>query len=1088
VSVLFADLVGFTPFSEDRDAEEVRETLTRYFDIAREVIRRHGGTVEKFIGDAVMAVWGTPTAREDDAERAVRAGLELLDAIRGLGPGITARAGVLTGEAAVTIGATDQGMVAGDLVNTAARLQSVAVPGTVLVGETTFRAASAAIAFEEAGEFELKGKAEPVAAWRALRVVAERGGRGRAQLLEAPFVGRDEELRLLKDLYHATSREQRARLVSVTGPAGIGKSRLAWEFEKYLDGVVETVWWHHGRSPSYGQGATFWALGEMVRARCGLAETADETTTRDAVRAMLERHLSDPSERAWVEPALLVLLGVETDAVATDELFARWRLVFERLAATGTVVMVFEDLHWADEGMLDFIDHLLDWAKAIPLMVVTLARPELLDQRPDWGVARRSFVSVALDPLPEPAMRALLAGLVPNLPEPALRQIVGRAEGIPLYAVETVRMLVADKRLVQQGDVYVVAGDISTLAVPETLTALISARLDALDPEDRSLVMDASVLGQQFSLDGLAAVSGIDGPALEPRLRTLVRRELFTLQADPRSPERGQYGFVQGLIREVAYNTLARRDRKERHLAAARHFERLGSDELAGPLAGHYLAAHANAAEGPEAAALATQARLALRGAADRASALGSYQLAVTLLRQGLTVATEPADRADLLERLGASLTAGAHYADAIAALEEARDIQLQRDDRHAAARVTRLLGECAVNSKQLEDARTVLEDAVTAFADLADDPSVLGIKAQLARAYALLDLNRESIAMADEVLEEAEHADLVGIVADALITKGTALASIGRLVEGAALVDVGGRLAEDRGLVITRLRGLNNLSVVTADSDPAEALRATLEGLALARRVGNEGWTRGFVGNLGYAALRSGEWDLGAREMRAALEDDLEPGDSVLILNNLISIVAFRGEDPASLMAALERACEDLPEQQARALLFESRACIELVAGRWTEAARLQRISAGEGIASGVGSLVSAALLHLWARQPGEATRDLEAIDALHLHLPAIDAQREAIIAGLAALDGRPDEAVSGLATAYRRLVDLGLLDDAGRIAITAGILLGVDRPEVVAIVQDAREFYARVGGTALLAIIDPLLAGIGGEEPARA
>ncbi|HYM82771.1 MAG TPA: adenylate/guanylate cyclase domain-containing protein [Candidatus Dormibacteraeota bacterium] len=275
VSVLFADLVGFTTLAEGRDAEETRELLSRYFELARDVVSRYGGVVEKFIGDAVMAVWGAPTAREDDAERAVRAGLELVDRVGSLGPGITARAGVLTGEAAVTLGAVGQGMVAGDLVNTASRLQSVAAPGTVLVGEATQRAASGAIAFEPAGDQTLKGKVAPVAAWRALRVVAERGGRNRSETLEAPFVGRDTELRLLKDLFHATSGEGRARLVSVIGPAGIGKSRLAWEFLKYVDGLLENVWWHDGRSPAYGEGITFWALGEMVRGRCGLLESDD---------------------------------------------------------------------------------------------------------------------------------------------------------------------------------------------------------------------------------------------------------------------------------------------------------------------------------------------------------------------------------------------------------------------------------------------------------------------------------------------------------------------------------------------------------------------------------------------------------------------------------------------------------------------------------------------------------------------------------------------------------------------------------------------------------------------------------------------
>ncbi|MGZ6313074.1 MAG: AAA family ATPase, partial [Candidatus Limnocylindrales bacterium] len=424
VSVLFADLVGFTPFAEERDPEDVRETLSRYFDIAADVIARYGGTVEKFIGDAVMAVWGAPAAHEDDAERAVRAALELVDAVRGLGPGIQARAGVLTGEAAVTIGATNQGLVAGDLVNTASRLQSAAPPGTVLVGEVTERAASKAIVFEAAGEQLLKGKAAPVSAWRAVRVVAEVGGRNRTDGLEPPFVGRADELRLLKDALSAAGRDRRTRLVSITGPGGIGKSRLAWEFEKYADGLVEPVYWHRGRSPAYGDGITFWALGEMVRRRAGLAETDDEETTRARVAATVGEFVPLAEDRRWVEPALLTLLGLEAAPVGgRDVLFAAWRIFFERVAARGTSVLLFEDLQWADSGLLDFIEHVLEWSKGVPLVVVTLARPELFERRPGWGADRRNATAMALEALPDPAMRELLGGLVPGLPEAAIQVI-----------------------------------------------------------------------------------------------------------------------------------------------------------------------------------------------------------------------------------------------------------------------------------------------------------------------------------------------------------------------------------------------------------------------------------------------------------------------------------------------------------------------------------------------------------------------------------------------------------------------------------------------------------------------------------------
>ncbi|HYN69745.1 MAG TPA: adenylate/guanylate cyclase domain-containing protein, partial [Candidatus Eisenbacteria bacterium] len=594
VSVLFADLVGFTTLSEGRDHEEVRDLLSRYFDASREIIERYGGSVEKFIGDAVMAVWGAPTAHEDDAERAVRAALDLVEAVPRLGRGLEARAGVLTGEAAVTLGATGQGMVAGDLVNSASRLQSIAPPGVVLAGESTQHATASSIAYEPAGEQLLKGKTAPVPAFRAVRVIGERGGRGRSDRLEAGFVGRDSELRLLKDLYHATARERRVRLVSITGQGGVGKSRLAWELRKYADGVVEKVWWHEGRSPAYGEGITFWALGEMVRSRAGLVETDDETTTRAKLAETAARFVPDIEERERVERALQVLLGVgEASSAGGGELFSAWRTFFERMAGDSLAVLLFEDLHWADQGLLDFIDHMLEWSRNVPILIITLARPELLERRPDWGAGRRNFLALDLGPLETDVMRELLAGFVPDLPDAAARTIVGRAEGIPLYAVETIRMLVAEGRLRERdAGGFEPTGELGELAIPETLHALIAARLDGLDPAERALIQDAAVLGQSFTPAGLAAVSALAPAELEARLRVLVRSDLLREEIDPRSPERGQYEFVQALIREVAYSTLALKDRRTRHLAAARFFESLGEEELAGAQAAHYLAAY----------------------------------------------------------------------------------------------------------------------------------------------------------------------------------------------------------------------------------------------------------------------------------------------------------------------------------------------------------------------------------------------------------------------------------------------------------------------------------------------------------------
>ena len=437
VSVLFADLVGFTTLSESRDPEEVRDLLSRYFDESRRVVARYGGVVEKFIGDAVMALWGSPIAHEDDAERAVRAALELTALVRGLGeevgaPDLRARAGVLTGEAAVALGAEGQGMVAGDLVNTASRIQSVATPGSVLVGESTLRTTDRVISYEPAGSFELKGKEAPVDLWRASRVFGLRRAPARSTALEPQFTGRDRELRMIKELFHDSADHGKVHLVSVLGVAGIGKSRLLWEFNKYIDGLVDDVWWHQGRCLAYGEGVAFWALAEMVRGRAGILEDEESSSALAKLTASIHEHVPDEAERPFVGPRLGHLLGMEEGGVGDQEnLFAACRIFFERIADRGPSVMVFEDIHWADSALLDFIEYLVEWSRDRPIFVVTLARPELTERRPAWGAGTRNFTSIFLEPLPSEQMDSLLSDPIPGLPESVRGRILERAEGIP---------------------------------------------------------------------------------------------------------------------------------------------------------------------------------------------------------------------------------------------------------------------------------------------------------------------------------------------------------------------------------------------------------------------------------------------------------------------------------------------------------------------------------------------------------------------------------------------------------------------------------------------------------------------------------
>ncbi len=1069
VSVLFADLVGFTPFAEERDAEDVRETLSLYFEIATDVVTRYGGTVEKFIGDAVMAVWGAPTAHEDDAERAVRAALDLVVAVRTLGQGIQARASVLTGEAAVTIGATNQGMVAGDLVNTAARLQSVAPPGAVLVGEGTHRAAEGAIAFERADDQVLKGKAAPVAAWLALRVVAERGGRNRSESIEAPFVGRDDDLRLLKDLFHATERDKRSRLVSVIGPGGIGKSRLAWEFLKYIDGLVETVYWHDGRSPSYGDGISFWALGEMVRSRCRLLETDDEAITRARVRETVAEWVSDEREARWVESALLALLGVASD-IGTEQLFAAWRTFFERLASAGPVVMVFEDLHFADSGLLDFIDHLLEWSKGVPIYIVTLARPDLLERRTDWGAGKRNFVSLALDPLTDAAMRELLAGLVPGLPQAAVRAIVDRADGIPLYAVETVRMLVSEGRLREAGGRYVPVGDLTELAVPDTLTALIGSRLDALPPDARALLQDAAVLGQSFTPAALSAVSGIPLDALEPRLISLVRRELLTRDIDPRSPENGQYEFVQALIREVAYNTLAKKDRRTRHLAAARFFESLGSDELAGALAGQYLAAHANAAEGPEADALAGQARIALRAAAERAIELGSLKQAVTFLDQATEVTQDRAELADLLERAGvAAAEGGLDGSHAEQRVRRALALRREIGDPSLVVRTTTKLGVVLLSRLRRDVAVAELEAAVAEYLPAGaplTDPNGVELLAQLSRACMLTEQHERAIQLTDRALAAAERLELIPAVADLLITRGTSLSNLGRAYEGVGAIRAGLELAEQQGLLVTAIRARLNIGVMLNDSDPRAALDVTRTALDMAKRLGRRSFAVTLIGNAASAAVDIGDWDWVANELRTARDDEPEELGRNYLDWALTPLLAWRGEDVSDSVARLTRWAIGMNETSSTGAVHGLVAEVALGALDF-------RTVHDEYVAFALSDRLNAPRAYFWAgfsalmlgdAVRARATLDLHVATGVHGRLARLD--QKLIHSGIAGLEGQSAAAMVEFRDALAGYRDLGVDLRLAAAGLLMANVLDPATPEVRSASEAARSIFARLGG----------------------
>jgi predicted ATPase/class 3 adenylate cyclase len=957
VSVLFCDLVGFTPFAESKDPEDVRGLLSGYFDLARAIVSRYGGVVEKFIGDAVMAVWGVPGAREDDAERAVRAGLDLVAGVASYGVekagvAIAARVGIVTGTAATTE-SREEGFVVGDRVNTAARIQAVAPSGCCYVDKATKRATDASIVYADEGIHQLKGKTETVQLYKALRVVAGVRGALKSDALEAPFVGRDRELRLVKDLFHASAEEQRAHLVTVTGIAGIGKSRLAWEFYKYMDGLSGDFFWHRGRCLSYGEGVAHWALAEMVRGRAGIIEGEDVATSAAKLHTAMERHLSDSDERRWVEPRLAHLIGVEgRNARDQEDLFAAWRLFFERMSEVSPVVMSFEDMQWADASLLDFIEYLLDWSRSHAIFVLTVSRPELLERRPNWGAGRRNFTSIYLEALSPSAMRDLVAGLVPGLPDDVTSRIIEHSEGVPLYAVETTRMLIDRGLLIREGSSYRPAGPLGTLDVPETLQALIAARLDGLLPGERTILQEAAVIGKTFSRESLSALSGVPVGSLDEQLSSLVRKEVISLQTDPRAPDRGQYAFLQDLVRTVAYETLTKRDRKEKHLAVAGYL--LGSwgtedDEIVEVVASHYFEAYRLGPGAADAGEVKAKARKMMIRAAERARALAAATSAQRYFELALQLTDDVAEQITLYEQAGEMALHGGKGEDARAHFQEAITILDAMGDTHASARVSARLGEVDYLDEKLEQGIERMERAFALLAEDEPDADLASLATQLGRFHLFAGAHDLAGARLELALALSEKLSLPEQLSQGLNSKGVLLGFHDRVEEGTVLLTHALKVALDHDLAPAALRAYNNLASFLAGEDRyAEAGQVASEGLELARRVGDRTWEAVLFTVAVGPLTMSGEWDEALERVSEALSwEDL----STTWMSRLLFAVHIhvqRGR--LDLARELLEACspmEDSEEIQSRTSFSGAKAELLRGEGHLAEALAVARAAA---------------------------------------------------------------------------------------------------------------------------------------------
>src|SRR6266446_3973064 len=641
VTVLFADLVGFTKRAETMDPEDVRALLSPYYERLRAELERFGGTVEKFIGDAVMALFGAPVAHEDDPERAVRAALAIG---RYAGEeGIELRIGITTGETLVRLSAKpEQGetVATGDVVNTAARLQAAAPVNGVLADETTYRATRNAIEYRAAESVEAKGKAGQIQVWEA-REARARFGVDVSHHARAELVGRERELSVLREALDRARHERIPQLVTLVAVPGMGKSRLVYELRRIVDADPELITWRQGRCLAYGDGVAFWALAEVVKAQAGILERDSEAAEK--LRVAVTDAIDDESDARWVESHLGPLVGLESETVLggdrRGEAFAAWRRYLEALAEQRPLVLVFEDLHWADEGLLDFVDELIDWLSGVPLLILCSARPELLERRQGWGGGTLNASTLGLSPLSEKETAVLISQVLERalLPAEIQQALLERAEGNPLYAEQFAQL-------------YLERGSAEDLPLPETLQGIVAARLDGLSADAKALLQDAAVVGKVFWTGALRR----SDQDVTPLLHALERKGFLTRQRRSSVESEGEWAFAHMLLRDVAYGQIPRGERAEKHRLVAEWIDSLGRpDDHGEMLAYHWRAALELAqAAGLDAGDLAERTRFALRGAGDRAFALNAYDAAVGYY--GEAVALWPPDddeRPDLLFR-----------------------------------------------------------------------------------------------------------------------------------------------------------------------------------------------------------------------------------------------------------------------------------------------------------------------------------------------------------------------------------------------------------------------------------------------------
>jgi class 3 adenylate cyclase/tetratricopeptide (TPR) repeat protein len=759
VTILFCDVTGFTSLGERVDPETMRRVMLRYFDEMRTVLQRHGGTVEKFIGDAVMAIFGVPVLHEDDALRAVRAADEMRRALTRLndelderfGIRLEARIGINTGEVIVGDPSSQETIATGDAVNVAARLQQAAQPSEILLGRETHRLVADRVRAGPLETFSAKGKSEPVSSWRLDEVRA--GAERIFRRLGSPIVGRERERDLLHAAYRTALEEQSCGVVTVLGAAGVGKTRLAQEVAARSFGATVA----QGRCLPYGDGITFFPVTEIVRSLAGLSADDDE----GVVRGRIAQLLPATDESSLVADRLVGLLHAETD-VRSEEAFWAVRKLLEAVARSRPLVLVLEDLHWAEPTLLDLIEYLVGWSRGAPMLVLALARPDLLDLRPAWPGER-----LHLEPLARDDVHALLGNLLgaAELDKEIALRIETAAEGNPLFVEELVRMLVEDGALVLDDGRWV-AREVGELAIPPSINALLAARLDHLDSEEQAVLQCASVIGKQFWWSAVAElVPGEIRDRVGSHLHALVRKRLVFPAESTSFVNEDSFRFGHILARDAAYAALPKARRAVLHERFADWLDRNGAYE---EIRGHHLerAYLARSELGPiddEARALGSRAFVLLASAGRRALARGDVPAAVALLSRAAELpAEDDAARLALVPDLANALTETGELARAYSLLTEAMEEADRLGERgvraHAAIFRAYVLFRTDATSA-LDETQNVAETALATFSELGDERG-------LARASRLLSLTHGWAshwrAMGDRLEDALDHLERV--------------------------------------------------------------------------------------------------------------------------------------------------------------------------------------------------------------------------------------------------------------------------------------------------------------------------------------